>query len=86
MKNEGNSYYGARSQLQHTEIWEKIDHELLRYTKAGKKVHDVIYENSFVRIVKTLSPFWTKGEYALAARARITGLGSNWVGLLHYGI
>ena len=37
-------------------------------------------------IVKTLSPFWTKGEYALAARARITGLGSNWVGLLHYGI
>ena len=51
MKNEGNSYYGARSQLQHTEIWEKIDHGLLRYTKAGKKVHDVIHEKSFFRFI-----------------------------------
>ena len=65
MKNEGNSYYGARSQLQHTEIWEKIDHELLRYTKAGKKVHDVIHAKSSFRFL------WQYNDVKLNLRARL---------------
>ena len=39
------------SKAQHTEFWEKIDKGLLRYAKAGKKVHDVIIENSFFRFI-----------------------------------